>query len=203
MTAQSLPGIGHGRKSCVTDAPGILLLAVGVVSETPPLSVNVVGCGFGCGDGELGVVEFDEPHDDTRTANVITIARRIVEGETGIVHPQARRLACDAQTRGSAGSKNGPRLMAKLGRTNLASAHFGKERIVDIPAISASEDFGSFGSEWHVPSVFWTVGGTDPDIYRQAKDAGRLSELPTNHNPRFAPAIHTTAPAASPTRPCG
>ncbi len=70
--------------------------------------------------------------------------------------------------------------------------HFGEERIVDISPISASEDFGSFGSEWHVPSVFWTVGGTDPDTYREAQEAGRLSELPTNHNPRFAPVIHPT-----------
>jgi hippurate hydrolase len=70
--------------------------------------------------------------------------------------------------------------------------HFGEERVVDIPPISASEDFGSFGSEWHAPSVFWTVGGTDGETYRQAKEAGRLSELPTNHNPRFAPALHPT-----------
>jgi hippurate hydrolase len=70
--------------------------------------------------------------------------------------------------------------------------HFGEERVVDIPPISASEDFGSFGSEWHAPSVFWTVGGTDEDTYRKAKEAGRLSELPTNHNPRFAPVIHPT-----------
>ena len=71
-------------------------------------------------------------------------------------------------------------------------ARFGEERVVDIPPISASEDFGSFGSEWHVPAVFWTVGGTDPDAYREAKEAGRLSELPTNHNPRFAPVLHPT-----------
>ena len=67
------------------------------------------------------------------------------------------------------------------GRVRAAfEAHFGEERVVDIPPISASEDFGAFGSEWQVPSVFWTVGGTDPDTYRQAKEAGRLSELPTN-----------------------
>lgn len=70
--------------------------------------------------------------------------------------------------------------------------HFGDERVVDISPISASEDFGSFGSRWDVPSVFWTVGGTDAATYRKAKEAGRLSELPTNHNPRFAPAIHPT-----------
>ena len=79
------------------------------------------------------------------------------------------------------------------GRVRAAfEAHFGEERVVDIPPISASEDFGAFGSEWQVPSAFWTVGGTDPDTYRQAKEAGRLSELPTNHNPRFAPVIHPT-----------
>lgn len=71
-------------------------------------------------------------------------------------------------------------------------AHFGEERVVDIPPISASEDFGSFGTEWHTPSVFWTIGGTDPGKYRQAKQAGRLGELPTNHNPRFAPVLHPT-----------
>jgi hippurate hydrolase len=70
--------------------------------------------------------------------------------------------------------------------------HFGEERVTTIPPISASEDFGSFGAEWDVPSVFWTVGGTDPDRYRRAKETGRLSELPTNHNPRFAPVLHPT-----------
>jgi amidohydrolase len=65
--------------------------------------------------------------------------------------------------------------------------HFGEERVVEISPISASEDFGSFGSQWQAPSMFWTVGGTDPETYRQAKQTGRLAELPTNHNPRFAP----------------
>ncbi len=56
----------------------------------------------------------------------------------------------------------------------------------------ASEDFGSFGSEWHVPSVFWFVGGTDPDVYAKAKAANRINELPVNHSPMFAPVIHPT-----------
>jgi len=79
------------------------------------------------------------------------------------------------------------------GRVRAAfESRFGAGRVLDIPPISASEDFGSFGREWHAPSVFWTVGGTDPDAYRAAKEAGRLSELPTNHNPRFAPVLQPT-----------
>lgn len=56
----------------------------------------------------------------------------------------------------------------------------------------ASEDFGCFGTEWHVPSVFWFVGGTDPVQYAKAEKAGRLGDIPTNHNPHFAPVIHPT-----------
>jgi amidohydrolase len=70
--------------------------------------------------------------------------------------------------------------------------HFSAERVRVTGSAPASEDFGSFGTEWHVPSVFWFVGGTDPDRYAQAKAAGRLNELPVNHSPLFAPVIHPT-----------
>ncbi|WP_242342873.1 amidohydrolase [Anaeromyxobacter terrae] len=69
---------------------------------------------------------------------------------------------------------------------------FPAERVREVEPTSASEDFGCFGAEWHVPSVFWFVGGTDPEAYRQARDAGRMGDLPTNHNPRFAPVLHPT-----------
>ena len=72
--------------------------------------------------------------------------------------------------------------------------HFGDDRVHELAApVSASEDFGSFGTEWGVPSVFWYVGGTDPDAYRAAEQAGRVAQdIPTNHNPAFAPVIHPT-----------
>jgi hippurate hydrolase len=70
--------------------------------------------------------------------------------------------------------------------------YFSAERIRETGPASASEDFGSFGAEWHVPSVFWFVGGTDPETYAKAKAANRLNEIPTNHNPRFLPVLHPT-----------
>jgi hypothetical protein len=36
------------------------------------------------------------------------------------------------------------------------------------------------------------VGGTDPNTYAKAKEAGRINELPVNHSPHFAPVIHPT-----------
>jgi hippurate hydrolase len=70
--------------------------------------------------------------------------------------------------------------------------YFGEDRVQESQPASASEDFGSFGAEWHTPSVFWFVGGTDPDTYAKAKAANRLGEIPTNHSPHFAPVIHPT-----------
>jgi len=69
---------------------------------------------------------------------------------------------------------------------------FPAARIQETKPTSASEDFGCFGSEWHSPSVFWFVGGTDPGIYAKAKKEGKIGDLPTNHSPRFAPVIHPT-----------
>jgi hypothetical protein len=70
--------------------------------------------------------------------------------------------------------------------------YFPAERVRQTLPAPASEDFGSFGTEWRVPSVFWFVGGTDPNVYDEAQKAGRLNELPVNHSPLFAPVIHPT-----------
>jgi hippurate hydrolase len=73
--------------------------------------------------------------------------------------------------------------------------HFSTERVRETGPATASEDFGSFGAGWRTPSVFWFVGGTDPERYSRAKAAGRLDEIPTNHSPRFAPVLHPTLEA--------
>jgi amidohydrolase len=133
---------------------------------------------------KLNVRTFDE---GVRT-HVLDAIKRIVEAEaqaSGAPRPPEITPLDRYQL-----VRNDPDAVARL--RAAFRTHFGDERVIDIPPISASEDFGSFGSEWQAPSVFWTVGGTDPDTYRKAKEAGRLSELPTNHNPRFAPVIHPT-----------
>ena len=85
-----------------------------------------------------------------------------------------------------------------LGGTRRVAAvlreRFGAERVDRLAApVSASEDFGSFGTEWGVPSVFWYVGGTDREAYRRAEEAGRVAQdIPTNHNAKFAPVLHPT-----------
>jgi hippurate hydrolase len=70
--------------------------------------------------------------------------------------------------------------------------YFPTDRVELTKPTPASEDFGSFGSEWGVPSVFWFIGGIDPDLYAKAKKEGKMGDIPTNHSPHFAPVIHPT-----------
>jgi len=86
--------------------------------------------------------------------------------------------------------KNDPEAAKRIG--DAFRRHFPAGRVQETGPTTASEDFGSFGAEWGAPSVFWFVGGTDSDIYAKAMKEGKIGDLPTNHNPRFAPVIHPT-----------
>ncbi|QYY27802.1 MULTISPECIES: M20 family metallopeptidase [Cupriavidus] len=74
---------------------------------------------------------------------------------------------------------------------DVFKAQFGDKACEARPA-SASEDFSVFGRAWNVPYVFWFIGGTDPEVYAQAKAAKQLNRIPSNHSPKFAPVIHPT-----------
>ena len=68
----------------------------------------------------------------------------------------------------------------------------GAERVGRTGPTSASEDFSELPRAWNVPSVYWIVGGTDPQRYAEAQRTGRLNQLPSNHSPEFAPVINPT-----------
>ena len=86
--------------------------------------------------------------------------------------------------------RNDPEAAKRVG--DAFRRYFSTDRVQETGPTTASEDFGSFGAEWGAPSVFWFVGGTDPDLYAKAKKEGKIGDIPTNHNPRFAPVIHPT-----------
>jgi len=89
--------------------------------------------------------------------------------------------------------KNDPEAAKRVG--DAFCQYFPADRVQATQPTTASEYFGSFGAEWGAPSVFWFVGGTDPGVYAKAQKEGKLSEIPTNHSPSFAPVIHPTLEA--------
>jgi amidohydrolase len=135
---------------------------------------------------KLNVRSFDEQV----RSHVLDAIKRIVEAEaaaSGAPRPPEIRT-----------TEHYPLTVNDPDRTLRVAAvlrsEFGDDRVHELAApVSASEDFGSFGTEWGVPSVFWYVGGTDADAYRNAEQAGRVAQdIPTNHNAKFAPVIHPT-----------
>jgi metal-dependent amidase/aminoacylase/carboxypeptidase family protein len=72
------------------------------------------------------------------------------------------------------------------------TGHFGLERLLPLPLVTASEDVGIFGEAAGIPTVFWFWGGPDTQTVLRAMAEGRLDSLPGNHSPHFAPVIEPT-----------
>jgi amidohydrolase len=179
----------------VMAASTVLRLQTIVSREVAPSDAAVVTVGA----LQAGTKENVIPDDALIKLNVRTfdegVRQRVLDAITRIVNAESE----------AAGAPKPPEITA-LDRYDLVRnddhatervrtafrAHFGEDRVVHTGPASASEDFGSFGTEWHVPSVFWFIGGVDPDTYAEAEREGKLSEIPTNHNPKFAPVIHPT-----------
>src|SRR3954464_2409954 len=135
---------------------------------------------------KLNIRTFDEQV----RSSVLAAIKRIVEAEaTGSGAPRPPEITM---------TEHYPLTVNDPGRTARVAAalraQFGADAVRELAVpVSASEDFGSFGTEWGVPSVFWYVGGTDPGTYRRAEEAGRVADdIPTNHNAAFAPILHPT-----------
>ena len=76
--------------------------------------------------------------------------------------------------------------------TEALRQRFGAERVGPTGPASASEDFSLLPGAWNIPSVYWIVGGVDPQKYAEAERTGTLNKLPSNHSPEFAPVLNPT-----------
>ena len=77
--------------------------------------------------------------------------------------------------------------------TSAFRSHFGTEIVFDLGRLTASEDFSDIPNAFGTPYTYWGVGGTDPEKYQRALDAGRVEQdIPVNHSEFFAPVIEPT-----------
>jgi hippurate hydrolase len=79
---------------------------------------------------------------------------------------------------------NDPALAERL-RAPLEAA-LGKQNVITEGPITPSEDYAVF-IEQGIPSLYFSLGGADPQKYAETKAAGTL--LPSNHSPYFAPDV--------------
>jgi amidohydrolase len=180
----------------VVMAAATVLRLQGIVSrEVPPTESAVVTIGvLQAGTKEnvipdeaiikLNIRTFDEGVRKLVLAAITRIANAEAEASGAPRKPEITPLDQYSLT------TNDPEATRRV--RDALRAHFPPDSVQETKPTMASEDFGSFGAEWHVPSVFWFVGGTDPDIYAKAKKNGTIGAVPTNHSPFFAPVIHPT-----------
>jgi amidohydrolase len=82
---------------------------------------------------------------------------------------------------------------ATTARVRAAFDAFFGDRAQDSALLPASEDFSDIPNALSMPYTYWGIGGTDPDAYQRAAEAGRISQdIPFNHSPGFAPVIQPT-----------
>ena len=179
----------------VMAAATVLRLQTIVAREISPTESAVVTVG----SLRAGTKENVIPDEAVLKLNVRTfeesVRKRVLEAITRIVRAEAAASGAPQSPEISALDSypmvtNDPTATARV--LQAFRAHFPADSIRKTGPAAASEDFGSFGTSWGVPSVFWFVGGTDPDIYAKARTANRINEIPTNHNPRFLPVLHPT-----------
>jgi hippurate hydrolase len=193
---------GHGSRPETTVDPAVLAASVvlklqTIVSrEIPPTESAVVTVGsLHVGTTHNIIADHATLEVNIRSfdpqvrAKVMAAVDRIVHGEAATAGaprpPEIERLASFPVTTNDDAATERAR--------SAFNAYFGPERTMEAPLVTGSEDFAEFGRAAGVPSVFWLVGGMDPDTVLAAVGAGRFeTDIPSNHSPLFAPVLHPT-----------
>ncbi|MTD59577.1 amidohydrolase [Amycolatopsis pithecellobii] len=193
---------GHGSRPETTVDPAVMAASVVLrlqtivsreISATESAVVTVGQLHVGTASNiiadeavlEVNVRTFDEQVRD----KVLAAIERIVHAEAAAAgapeQPEITSIASFPVT------TNDDATTERL--TTVFRTHFGADRVIEAPLVTGSEDFSEFGRVAGVPSVFWLVGGLDPEQVLTAIAAGRFErDVPSNHSPLFAPVLDPT-----------
>lgn len=189
----------RGNDPIVQAASTILRLQTIVAREVDPLDFAVVTvAAIHAGDAENIIPEHANLKLDIRAANpdtrarVLKSVRMIVEAEAiASSNPNVPELK---------EIRNFPLLFNDTTVTSTLeesfSNYFGSSKYAsytpDIARLQGSEDFGILATTVGKPSCFFLYGGTDPELYAKLEKEGKMTEMPGNHSPFFAPVVQPT-----------
>ncbi len=137
----------------------------------------------------LNLRTYDE---DTRHA-ILTAVKRIVVAECDASRsPRPPEFELFDQY---PMTDNGPVVTERVAAA--FAEHFGDDA-GELPLQTASEDFSVIPRALGIPYTYWGIGGTDPELYRQAEVEGRIADdVPVNHSSKFAPLLQPTLDAGT------
>ncbi len=173
----------------------VMRLQTIVAREVPANEAAIVTIG----SLQAGTAENIIPDEAVLKVNVRTynekIRARVLEAITRIVNAEAAASGAEKPPEITVLNHfslvwNNPDATHKV--VNAFREHFPADQVKESKPTKMSEDFGEFNLDSSIPSVYWFIGGTDPQVYQKYLDENRLPDLPTNHNPKFLPLMHPT-----------
>jgi amidohydrolase len=185
---------GHGSAPQNTVDP-ILIAARTVVSlqtivarENDPLDPAVVTVGSIHGGTKHNIIPDEvklqltvRTYKDSVRKKILASIARIVKSEAAAAGAAKEPLVV-AEAGGDA-TYNDPLLTRRV--ASALTTAFGASRVVELPPVMASEDFGQFGRAAAAPSLLFWVGATPPQKFEAAH--GDVTRLPGLHSSEFAP----------------
>ena len=189
----------RGNDPIVQAASTILRLQTVVAREVDPLDFAVVTvAAIHAGDAENIIPEHADLKLDIRAANPETRARVLKSVKT-IVEAEAL-ASSNPNVPELKEIRNFPLLFNDATVTSTLESSFSSyfrdteyaSYTPDIARLQGSEDFGILATAVGKPSCFFLYGGTDPELYARLEREGKMSEVPGNHSPFFAPVVQPT-----------
>jgi amidohydrolase len=186
---------GHGAQPHTTIDPIVIaartILALQTIAsrEVKPGEMVVVTVGYIRAGTKNNIIPDQAELGLTVRTYKTEVRKQILAAITRITKAEA--LAGGAQQEpliehfeGTDSVYNDPALAQRL-RVPLEAA-LGKENVITTEPIAPSEDYSYF-IEQGVPSLYFSLGGADPQKYAETKAAGTM--LPSNHSPFFTPDV--------------
>ena len=186
---------GHGAQPHTTIDPIVIaartILALQTIAsrEVKPGEMAVVTVGYVRAGTKNNIIPDQAELGLTVRTYKADVRKQILAAITRITKAEA--LAAGAQQEpliehyeSTDSVYNDPALAQRL-RAPL-EATLGKENVITTEPIAPSEDYSLF-IEQGVPSLYFSLGGADPQKYAETKAAGTM--LPSNHSPYFAPDV--------------
>jgi hippurate hydrolase len=135
---------------------------------------------------ELTLRSYDEDVADHLIASIKRISLHLAEA-AGV--PADRMPVVTVTDKRNPVTVNDPALAERL--NGIFRQWFGQDRVVTMEAATYGEDFAEYGrTRPRVPIAIFSVGGTDPAKWEDAKKTG--APLPGNHSALFAPVPEPT-----------
>jgi hippurate hydrolase len=186
---------GHGSSPHTTVDPiviaarTILSLQTIVSREVKPGEMAVVTVGYIRAGTKNNIIPDQAELGLTVRSYKAEVRKQVLASIARITKAEALAAGAPQEPRienyeGTNSVYNDPALAQRL-RAPLESA-LGKENVITTEPITPSEDYSQY-IEQGVPSLYFSLGGADPQKYAETKASG--TTLPSNHSPFFTPDV--------------